>query len=207
MSVAFLITTYNRQESCQRLVDALQGQGEIVVLNDGCGYRINGCTQVFQPSHYGKQRYWMTVNNLFHHRPKADYYFMLPDDFLPKEDMVIEAINIWQGIQDPQKICLNLATDRMGCACWTKFEPQDMGNVWLTQWVDMCFLCEERFFTTIHHINEIRMNWNSGRVKSSGVGSQISRRLYSIGYNLYQVKESLVVMQPEHYMSQMHEKR
>jgi hypothetical protein len=205
MSVAFLITTYNRPRSCQRLVDALQGQGQIVVLNDGCDYKINGCKQVFQP-HYGKQRYWVTVNNLFHHRPKADYYFMLPDDFLPKENMIQNAINVWESIQDTQKICLSLGEPRP-IACWTRFAPEDKGFVILSQWMDMCFMCENRFFTILHHIDEIHMNWNSGRVKSSGVGSQISRRLYAMGYNLYQVKESLVTIQPEHYMSQMHEKR
>ena len=206
MKVAFLITTYNRQESCQRLVDALQGQGTIIVLNDGCNYKINGCRQVFQPTHGGKPRYWVTVNNLFHHRPKADYYIMLPDDFLPQAGMVEKAIDIWNSIEDPQKICLNLATDRMGVACWTRFLPEDRGNVWLSQWMDMCFLCEERFFTTLGGTTEIHMNWYSGRVKSSGVGSQISRRLFAIGYNLYQVKESLITVQNEHLISKMHGK-
>jgi hypothetical protein len=131
---------------------------------------------------------------------------MLPDDFLPVEDMVNRALAVWDSIQDPQKICLNLATDRLGCACWTKFTPEDKCNVWLTQWMDMCFMCEERFFAILHHINEIHMNWGHGRVKSSGVGSQISRRLYSMGQNLYQVKESLITMQEEHSVSQMNSK-
>jgi hypothetical protein len=205
MSVTFLITTYNRQESCQRLVDALQGQGDILVLNDGCEYRLNGCMQIFQ-LHRGKQQYWMTVNNLFQNRPKADYYIMLPDDFLPKTGMVEKAINTWESIIDPAKICLNLATDRLGCACWTRFTPEDRGRVWLSQWMDMCFMCENKFFTVLKRITEIHMNWNSGRVKSSGVGSQISRRLFSMGYHLYQVKESLVTVQNEHLISKMHEK-
>ena len=204
MDIVFLINTYNRQESCQKLVDALQGQGDIVVVNDGCGYVINDCKQHFLDQHNGKAYYWITVNTLFALRGIHKYYFMLPDDFLPTENMVEDAINIWNNINDPQKICLNLFADRIGCSCWTNFMPIDRGNCWHTQWVDMCFMCESKFFD-IAKINEVPYPRASRRNMGSGVGAMISRQLNKRGFHLYQVKESLVIPQPEHYKSQMYD--
>jgi hypothetical protein len=199
MDACFLITTHNRQESCQRLVDALQGQGHIVVLNDGCDYVINGCEQHFLPNHNGKAYYWMTVKTLFAFRGTHKYYFMLPDDWLPVDNMVQRAINVWDNIFARNKICLNLIADRIGCGCWTNFKPIDYGNCWNTQWVDMCFMCEESFFKTIGTIPKLHAH------RSSGVGAFISRKLHKLKYNMYQVKESLVIPQPEHSVSQMHQ--
>jgi len=195
----FLITTYNRPESCQRLVDSLRGLGDIYVVNDGCDYVIKGCTQYFQKPNLGKKGYWETVNRLFKMKGLHEYYFMLPDDFLPTDNMVIRAIELWQNINDPRKICLNLDGDRQGVACWTNFQPIDKGDVWLTQWVDMCFMCKDMFFRALKLIPK-RFPVAS---RSSGVGAYISRKLYNQKYNLYQVKEALAVPQPEHSKSQM----
>lgn len=204
MDIVFLINTYNRQESCQRLVDALQGQGDIVVLNDGCDYIINGCEQYFLPQHNGKPYYWKTVSTLFSFRGRHKYYFMLPDDFLPKDNMVEDAIRLWWGINDPTKICLNLFADRIGCSCWTNFSPRDRGDVWLTQWVDMCFLAEDKFFNNAPVRN--MSYWPASRRGiGSGVGAGISRQLHKKGFHLFQVKESLVIPQAEHGISQMHD--
>jgi hypothetical protein len=201
MDIEFLVTTYNRQRSCQALVDSLQGCGDVVVLNDGCDYLIHGCKQYFLSSHNGKRFYWETVKILFSLRGQHQYYIMLPDDFLFSRELAEEAIRMWNGIDDPQKICLNLYADRMGLNCWTSFQPVDMGEYYRTGWVDMCFLCEERFFNIIH-ISEIHSNRNN---RSSGVGAQISCFLFQRDYHFYQVKNSLIILQPEHNSSQMYD--
>ena len=202
MDVVFLITTHNRQESCQRLVDSLQGQGEIIVLNDGCDYDISGATQTKREIHFGKRGYWRTVNQLFAMKGKHQYYFMLPDDFLPANNMVERAIEIWKQLDKP--ICLNLYADRIGQKCWTNFPPKDMGIAWKTQWVDMCFMSKEGFFARLGKIPPINLNWTARPNLSSGVGAYISRELHKHKYNLYMVKESLAIPQPEHQISQMH---
>ena len=202
MDVVFLITTHNRQESCQRLVDSLQGQGEIIVLNDGCEYNISGATQTKREIHFGKRGYWCTVNQLFAMKGKHQYYFMLPDDFLPANNMVERAIEIWKQLDKP--ICLNLYADRIGQKCWTGVPPKDMGIVWKTQWVDMCFMSKEGFFARLGKIPPINLNWTAKPNLSSGVGAYISRELHKHKCNLYMVKESLVIPQPEHHKSQMH---
>lgn len=197
MDITFLITTYNRRESCQRLVDSLQGLGDVVVLGDNVDYTISGCKFVNSPQHYGKSGYWFTVKRLFLMRGKHQYYMMLPDDFIINVTQVTEAIRIWESIEDPQKICLNLFMDRRGVRCWTNFFPIDRGVVWQTGWVDMCFLCEESFFRNI----KLRFKRCNG---GSGVGAQISRQLFNKKFHFYQVKESLVTPQNEHGISQMH---
>lgn len=206
MDIGFLITTCNREKSCQMLVDKLRDYGDIYVLNDGCDYDIKGANQTKLRVRFGKRGYWRVVNCLFQGKGSHRYYFMLPDDFLPAEGMVEKAIAIWEAIDDNKKICLNLYSDRIGETCWTNFKPQDKGDVWKTQWVDMCFLCEESFFTHLGQIAEIRLNWDIGKQKSSGVGAYISKKLNRIGLSLYQVKESLVIPQEEHGTSQMHSK-
>ena len=196
--IVFLITTYGRQASCQRLVDSLQGLGDIVVVGDGCGYNIARCRNINLPIHGGRIMYWDTVRVLFSHRGKHQYYFMLPDDCLPVPGMVEKAIDTWQKIKDPNKACLNLHTDRVGVACWTGILPKDKGFVYRTGWVDMCFLAEETFFRSIE------LKPNCPKVGGSGVGAQISRQLVRKRLFMYQVKESLVIMQD--LPSQMHDK-
>ena len=202
MDIGFLITTYNRQESCQRVVDALQGKGDILVFNDGCDYDISGARQAKRSSHFGKNGYWMTVNQLFSLRDTHRYYIMLPDDWMPLDDMVEKAINLWESIRDDNKICLNLLYPAIkGLTNWTGFPAKDKGLVYQTQWVDMCFLCEDSFFDAVEKIPRLKPK------KSSGVGRYISEKLDRDGYNLYQVKEELFTQQKEHNISQMHNEK
>jgi len=201
--IAFLITTYNREESCQRLVDSLQGLGEVVVAHDGNDYSISGATNLNPKIHLGKEGYWRLVNMLYRNRPVCKYYLMIPDDFLICNSQIAKAIEIWESIKDDKKICLNLFADRTGCRCWTNIYPVDRGNVWKTGWVDMCFLCEEKFFSNIGTIPDLRIGRRYG---SSGVGAYISKTLCRKDFSLYQVKESLVTPQPEHDDSQMNPK-
>ena len=200
MDICFLITTYNRQESCQRLVDSLQGLGDIVVAHDGNNYTISGATNINPNIHLGKSGYWRLINMLYRNRPQAKYYFTLPDDFMIRDSQIANAIEIWEGIKDPQKICLNLLTNRSGVSCWTLVKPVDRGNVWQTGWVDMCFLCEDKFFTVLGTITDLH---RTGR-GSSGVGAYISRKLFKNKFNMYQVKQQLGCLTEEHEISQMH---
>jgi hypothetical protein len=203
MDVTFLITTYHRQESCQRLVDTLRPYGNIVVIKDGFGYNVMNTDVFHKQQHLGKTGYWKTVNKLFSLRVPAKYYIMLPDDFMPCKNMIEQAILTWEQIKDDKKICLNLYADRIGQPCWTNHIPVDMGNVYQTQWVDMCFICEESFFTSLGQIPMMLLNWRHKPNKSSGVGRYISLHLKDLGFNLYQVKQSLAEPTEEHFRSQM----
>ena len=194
--IAFLITTRNRRDSCQRLVDAISAYGDVFIINDGCSYVIRGSRQLIRHEYYGKRLYWKTVNQLFSFRTPHKYYMMLPDDFMPLEGMVEKAISIWESIRDKDKICLNLSPDRIGTSCWTSVIPVDKGNVFKTGWVDMCFLCEDRFFEVLGDLPQTTIS------ESSGVGSYISKffiRHPTEKYTIYHSKEMLVIPQEEHY--------
>lgn len=203
MDIGFLITTYNRQESCQRLVNSLQGIGDITVVHDGTNYEIIGATNINPKIHLGKQGYWRLVNLLFRNRGIHKYYLMTPDDFMICDSQIANAVDIWDSIKDPRKVCLNLFTDRIGKPCWTQLKPRDKGEVWQTGWVDMCFICEEHFFDELGTIPPIRLNWKDKPYMSSGVGAYISKHLYSKGLHFYQVKDSLVTPQDAHGKSEM----
>ena len=203
MSVNFLITTYQRKESCQRLVDSLHGLGKIIVVKDGHSYSIAGCDVFHEQDHRGKLGYWETVNTLFSLRGQADYYIMLPDDFLPKPNMINESLRIWDSIKDDAKICLNLYADRIGKPCWTRYPPVKLLYCYKTQWVDMCFFCKEEFFVLLREMPPTYISRRSSSRMSSGVGRYISNYYNEMGLGLYQVKESLVVPQPDHAISQM----
>jgi hypothetical protein len=123
---------------------------------------------------------------------------MLPDDFLMDKKQVEDALELWRGIEDENKICLNLYADRIGKKCWTNFTSVLKGNVWLTQWVDMCFLCKEKFFTELGLISDKNFHGSFNK-RSSGVGAYVSRKLYKKGLNLYQACESLVTPQENHW--------
>lgn len=138
-------------------------------------------------------------------KKKYDYYFMVPDDFMPVEGFVKKAIKTWKKIEDMRKICLTtyISKAREGKACWTKFEPVQYRDYWLTQWTDMCFMCEQRFFTTLGKIPYSRLNWDKRPRLGSGVGASISSFMYRNGWNICQVRNSLFTPQPEAHHSKM----
>lgn len=218
MKICFLITTFNRQQSCQELVDALYGLGDIYVLNDGSNYEIKRCNfyshsvkklikdkWIEVPFNFGKPGYWQTVNQLWSLPAHAyDYYFMIPDDFMPYEDFLEQTINIWKSIKDPRKICINTYRDLVPrSTCWTNFTPVEYGNYRMTQWIDMCFMAESRFFKEVGKIPRINFNWQQEPLKSSGVGAWISKRLHRTGWHIYQTTESMFLAKEEHNTSQL----
>jgi len=150
----------------------------------------------------GKEGYWITVNSIFDRTRQinADYYFMLPDDVRLKNDFFKKDIGIYDAINDAKKICLNLLLDksREGKICWTGITPhkKKFGNieVYITGWNDLCFITKKDFFKAldfkIRPISSER--WNENTMLSSGVGRQISIRLYNFGYRFYQVTETLI---------------
>lgn len=186
--VAILITTYERAEFLNNLVQALQRESPnfdltFFIFDDAVAAN-------------GKKNYWKTINALWEQARGASfqYYIQMPDDMSLCEDFVAKAIHSWENIGDPKKICLNLLLDghRLGRTCWTDFWPQlylhKGGRYLRIQWVDMFFICERSFFEQLNwEINPIPPNrWESNPRLSSGVGQQISQRLHKKGWRLFQ---------------------
>lgn len=205
MNVCFLITTCNRKEGCQSLVNALQGLGDIFVLNDGSNYEIKNCNYFSNIKRLGKEFYWHTVNCLWTlPEKKYDYYFMIPDDFYPVKNFVEKSIKIWESIKDEKKICMNLFRDKIPRAkCWTNTLPVEYDTYRKIQWVDMCFMCEEQFFKAVGEIPKVNFNWRANPHRSTGVGSYISIKLHRAHYSLYQTRDTMFYTTIYHEESQL----
>lgn len=164
-------------------------------------------------SHFGKPKYWMMINEAFgfFKTLEFDYLIQIPDDIQLVDGFFDKAVKTFEAIPDKYKSCLNLLQDvsRKG-ALWTPIEPKIMilpnGKVIRTGWVDMCYIANKYFFNILNWcIHPVNRDWAKDPNKSSGVGKQISERVYRNGTYFYQVEKSLVfhgthdsVMHPVH---------
>ena len=163
------------------------------------------------PLHNGKAHYYKTINRLYEYARdhKADYYVQLPDDVHVEPTFFDEAVSQFAAIQDNKKVCLNLLNDNRTNPGWVPFERVQRAHVWLTQWIDMCFISNRNFFAFLNFVVQpVPLSWAGNPERSSGVGMQLSQRLFRRGHNLYMVQKSLVshddhpsVMHPEHRKS------
>jgi len=197
MKVLVSITSYDRKEMLLELLDQLKGF-DIVVWDDNSEFEIEGDFRFYKfYKNYGKKEAWRKFKRIFNYLlndySEYDYYFIIPDDVILCENFIKKALNLYKSIEDNNKICLSLLSDdRVKSPCWTDFEPIEKGDVILTQWSDLCFLCEKKFFEQVRNIEVKEDRWDNNPDLGSGVGSVISRLLYSNDYNQYHTKESLV---------------
>lgn len=153
---------------------------------------------------HGKTQYWRLCNyaldkiKLEHNQFK--YFIKLDDDCRLVDNFFNKCINIWNTIDDPQKICLNFRLDsREGKPVWTGILPRliHFGKVpvYLSQWVDMDFFCEAAMLRSLEFKikPQLPLRWVKDLAASSGVGRDISVRLVRLKYHLYLTKESLVI--------------
>lgn len=149
----------------------------------------------------GKKNYWKVISKIYQDIRLADeydFYFHIPDDVTLKDNFFDEAIRTWEAIDDDKKMCMNLLFDseRSGKTCWTGCKPEDFGDVWRTQWMDMIYMCKRSMFEALDFIVYPipRDRWQNGNEHlGSGVGMQISKRLHGNGFGLYQAKNSLLI--------------
>lgn len=206
-----IITTYNRPRPLRRLLDCLFRNRlghdlDIYIYDDGSDddYTFIKAYPVryVKTSHHGKKKYWRLVSQAFEdiRSTSADYYLMLPDDAEPVEGFLSLAIEAFDRISDPKKICVSLRNDpcHLPQSRWGSADPKrvDYGGVsyYLTQWVDMLFIAQKAFFETVHYrVDPISPErWSGkGSMLSSGVGQNLSRRL-AARHHLYHGEHSLV---------------
>lgn len=212
-NITVLITTYNRPKMLGLLLNDIETHKNnhkihTYVINDGSDVNYDSIDKKYNFKHirahrHGKWRYWLLVTMIFEAmRYNNDRYFiMVPDDVRLKDDFFDKAIKMYSAIKNPHKICLNLLLDkqRTGKTNWTNFISRKIkaGNFHLyhTQWVDMCFIAEKKFFDILsYRINKIPpQRWQSNGHLGSGVGQDISIRLNAQGLKMYQVCETLVI--------------
>jgi glycosyltransferase involved in cell wall biosynthesis len=213
--ILVFITTYKRPEFLKELLkDILQNAGkhqiELLIFNDQTDSSYDDVYLFVKEKwpwqhsfirfnkHFGKPRYWEMINEAFGYLKKLDfdYVIQLPDDVQLVDDFFNKAIETFESIPDKYKSCLNLLNDisRRG-PLWTPIEPKLMrGHIIRTGWVDMCYIANKYFFEILNwQIKPVNKNWATDPERSSGVGKQISERIYINGTYFYQVITSLVI--------------
>lgn len=194
MKTLIIITSYDREKLLYKLIKQLKN-ADIIVIDDASTFEFKLKTPFFRfPENYGKKRAWQKYQHIFKSIPKNyDFYIFIPDDVEVCDNFVEKSTKEYLNIKDKNKICLSLLSDvRITQINWTKFVPKEKGNVVLTQWNDLAFICDNRFFDEVELQPVDFRRWVRNPKASSGVGQQISEQLYAKGLNMYHVKESFV---------------
>ena len=145
MKILVNITTYKRPKELKNLLQQLkQYKVDVHVWDDDPkGKKIEGVKYTKFAINHGKKLLWLKFKDIFEQlkRTNYDYYIFIPDDVTLSNNFIEQTVNTWKSIQDEKKICLSLLVDkRLNDQNWTGVFPEDKGNVYLTQWNDLCFI-------------------------------------------------------------------
>jgi hypothetical protein len=213
--ICVVITTFNRESYLKNLlsdIDKNKGKYNVLVMifDDGSENIIDltgfDVKYVKYINNHGKKFYWRLITDTmnFCKNINSKYYIYLPDDVTLVDGFFEKSIELYEKIDDKQKICLSLLMPKQQIdrSNWTNVKPIKYDkNIYKTQWCDMCFISEKKFFEKLNYsIDEIpQTRWmniknNQDRLfLSSGVGENVSKRLHHMGYGLYHIKKSLVL--------------
>jgi glycosyltransferase involved in cell wall biosynthesis len=226
-SIFVWINTYNRVKCLQNLLrDICDNQAnfkiKVFIVDDFSTDNYTDMLRNFSGKldivyhkvsfNHGKKLYWMlcnyTLSKIKLEINNYRYFIKIDDDCRLVKDFFVKCVNIWESIIDRRKICLNFRLDtREGKSVWTGILPKlvTFNNIplYLSQWVDMDFICDARMFKTLDFqiTRQPEERWKYNRIASSGVGRDISVRLVNRGYHLYLTTESLV--NHDHHDSKM----
>jgi hypothetical protein len=196
MSILINLFSYNRKEMLLNLIDSLKDH-KIVIWDDCSDFDLKDISGFYRfGKNYGKKLAWLKFKKIFNSLKLTnyEYYIFLPDDVELCDDFVSKAVELWDSIDDPRKACLSFShPDRCLKPNFTGIKSVDCGGVIRSQWTDLMFICGKNFINEVD-IEEIPLSrWEDNELLGSGVGSQISNKLVDKGFNLYNVKDNLVV--------------
>jgi hypothetical protein len=201
-----IITTFNREEMLKDLLNDIFKYKEykilVTIFDDGSEKKYNlseyNVKYIRYVKNNGLKNVWKIITETFKYckHIKSKYYIYLQDDFRLKENFFDESVRIFESINDERKISLELLTDiRTTRPNWTNHNPITIGEIIYTQWVELHFICKYDFFERLaFEVHPIPSNrWDKNPNLSCGVGEQLSHRLLNLGYNMYHLKNSLLI--------------
>ena len=213
-----MITTYNRPEMLARLIRQIEDQYEresmdnlriTVAIYDDDSDKVpyyglpSWATITPCKPHRGKERYWQLFNLAWFdaRATEANLFLQIPDDVELVPRFFRRLLWQWFRIEDDDKIALNplLIPALEGVRQWTAHEPvREIHNgtaFWNMGWIDCAFLCERRMLDALSwQLSEIgSQRWQRDPLLGSGVGTQMSIRLWQQVLNMYGVTESLLL--------------
>ncbi len=201
-----VITTYNRRKMLKTLLQDISNNCKnksvkVVVFDDASDVHLDLQEYDVQLIRYhknnGKTNFWKVIEDTFKYLKNinARYYFYLQDDVRLVDDFFEKSIEIYEKIEDTKKISLGtlMVESQRNTPKWTNFVPENCGDYYKTQWCELFFVAEKKFFEVLEYkMNPISIDrWKSRPNLGSGVGEQISHRLLGLGYNMYHVVNSL----------------
>jgi len=197
MKILVNITTYKRRKELKRLLKQLENERvDVHIWDDNPrGRKIEGVKYTKFAINHGKKLAWLKFKDIFEQlrRTNYDYYLFLPDDVVLNDNFISDVVTTWQSINDDKKICLSLLVDeRIKKSNWTAFKPRNNDGVVLTQWNDLCFICEKEFINLVSIKEVDPSRWDYDENLGSGVGKQISWFFYNKGFNLYNMKQKTI---------------
>ena len=213
-TIQVFITTYERPEMLLTLLKDIYKQSkdfniDLLIIRDkgSADYKktISYLKRYFSfnhaffevQTHQGKKNYWQLINYgyMYLKNKSFDYLIQIPDDVRLIDNFFKVSVELYSHINDKKKACLNILADRRRfTAQWTEIQPKQLNkDIIKTGWVDMAYISTKNYLKALNYeILPVPISWASNKKRSSGVGMQISQRLVSKGYNLYNVVNSLI---------------
>lgn len=201
-----VITTYNRRQMLKTLLQDVfnnckNKKVKVVVFDDASDFYLDVDKHDVQLIRYhknnGKTNFWKVIEDTFKYvkNINARYYFYLQDDVRLVDNFFERSTEIYEKIDDHKKISLGtlMVESQRNTPKWTNFVPENHGDYYKTQWCELFFVAERKFFEALEYkMNPISTDrWKNRPNLGSGVGEQISHRLLGLGYNMYHVVNSL----------------
>jgi hypothetical protein len=139
----------------------------------------------------GKNGYWRLVRRQLRdcEISDADYFIFLPDDIRLIRHAIPRALEIWHRLDAPATLTLWRLGSLDGRANWTGRVPRPGPYATEIFHVDGNFLCQR---PTLEALDYNLLDPRKKNRPSSGVGSQMSKRLHALRRHMYRVDESLV---------------
>ena len=163
------ITSYNRPKMLLRLLKELEGES-VVVVDDGSDYIPYPhalMSDYYRLSHKGKIGYWLNWNFMLKiaHESNDNEFIFIPDDIYN-----IDLVKLRADYSGGALNILNVGADRG----WT---PKG--------YVDCAFMCDRKTLEQIGYLNPVDIELFQIPGISSGVGLQISQKLYRAGVDMH----------------------
>ena len=218
-SLCIVLTTHARPKACAELLLELARElpaelaphTQVIVLIDRSELDYAAAIEVGRSS-FGEQVTWLESTRWlgkpgFHLVHRAAFALVrtlqpqltlfIQDDLSLVPGFFARALSTWSAIDDPRKAVLSLfaTDDDEPHGRWVRFTRETLpgGAVRRTQWFDLpAFLVDQRFFELLDYrvFAPDPLRFADGLPRSSGVGEQLTRRLWGRG-DVYQVVETL----------------
>ncbi|KKM17859.1 hypothetical protein LCGC14_1671560 [marine sediment metagenome] len=213
MRIRVHVVTYDRPAMLLRLLgdlgrsaDPWHGDVEVEVFDDASPsdyaivrefLRYRAWTFTRSSTNHGKHHHWKLITSAYAtvEASEADLVVHMPDDVRLCKRFFHRAEAIWDGLDEPHKLAVNLLRDslREGKSCWTSIVPTIADHIIYTGWVDGLFMAGRRYFELLNYrAVPVPAPFTASPQRGSGVYAYISEKLIDHG-QFYCVKESLAV--------------